>query len=86
MYRRGGYTVKVTLRDMEFEKIMDEIDMVIVNRTGAREHVTDIERGIWTIKESVRCTVSELRRVEIMVLPKQVIIHLIYGVVMWINA
>ena len=71
--------------DMEFEKIIDEIDMAIVNTTAAREHVTDCERGIRTIKESARCTVSEMRRVNIKVLPKQVIIHLIYFVVMWLN-
>ena len=78
--------VKVILMDMEFEKIEDEIDMALVNTTGAREHVTDVERGIRTIKESARCTVSELRRVKIKTLPKQVIIHMIYFVVMWINA
>ena len=65
--------VKVILMDMEFEKIIDEIDMAIVNTTAAREHVTDCERGIRTIKESARCTVSEMRRVNIKVLPKQVI-------------
>ena len=59
--------------------------MAIVNTTAAREHVTDCERGIRTIKESARCTVSEMRRVEIKVLPKQVIIHLIYFVIMWLN-
>ena len=56
---------------------MDGIDMAIVNTTGAREHATDTERGIRTIKESAICTVSELRRTEIKVLPKQVIINLI---------
>ena len=77
--------VKVILMDMEFEKIIDEIDMAIVNTTAAREHVTNCERRIRTIKESARYTVSETRRVNIKVLPKQVIIHLIYFVVMWIN-
>ena len=57
--------VKVVLMDMEFEKIIDKIDMAIVNTTAAREHVTDCERGIRTIKESARCTVSEMRRVNI---------------------
>ena len=52
--------VKAILMDMEFEKIIDEINMAIVNTLGAREHITDCERGIWTIKESARCTVSEL--------------------------
>ena len=59
--------------------------MVIVHTAAAREHMTNCERGIRTIKESARCTVSELRRVGIKVLSKQVIIHLIYFVVMWIN-
>ena len=77
--------VKVILMDMEFEKIVGEIDMAIVNTTAAREHVTDCERGIRTIKESARCTVSEMRRVDIKGLPKQAIIHLIYFVVMWLN-
>merc|ERR1712194_319261 len=78
VYTRGGYMVKVILMDMEFEKIIDGIDMAIVNTTAAREQVTDCESGIRTIKESARCTVSEMRRVNIKVLPKQVIIHLIY--------
>jgi hypothetical protein len=45
---------------MEFEKIMYGIDMAIVNTLGVREHVTDTERGIRTIKENARCTVSKL--------------------------
>ena len=61
---------------------MDDINMASVNTTGAREHVTGCERGIQKIKESARCTVLELRRAEIKVLPKQVIIHLLYSVVM----
>jgi hypothetical protein len=62
--------VKVILMYMESEKIIDEIDIAIVNTTATREHVTNCERGIWTIKESARCTVSELRQVEIKVFPK----------------
>ena len=50
--------VKVISMDMEFEKIMDEIDMVIVNTMGAREHVTAMERGILTMKESAICILS----------------------------
>ena len=39
--------VKFILMGMECEKkTMDEIDMVIMNTLGAREHVTHIERGI----------------------------------------
>ena len=62
--------VKVVLMNIESEKIIDEINMAIVNTMGAREHVANCERGIWIIKESARCTVSELRRAEIKVLHK----------------
>ena len=78
--------VKVLLLDMEFEKIMNDNNMAIMNTVGTREHVTDTERGILTMKESARCIVYELCRVDIKVLPKQVIIHPTYFVVMWINA
>ena len=70
VYTGEDYTVKVILMDMKFETNHDEIDMAIVNTTGEREHVTDRRRGIQTIKENAECTVFELRRVEIKVLPK----------------
>ena len=72
--------------DQEFDKIVDQMEMVIVNTTAAREHVTDAERGIRCIKDSGRCTVAELRRIEITALPKQVIIHIVYFAVFWLNA
>ena len=72
----------IIVMDMTFEKLIDEIYIAIVNTTGARKHVINYERGIRTIKEGAGCTVSELRRVEIKVLPEQVIIHLTYFVVM----
>ena len=78
--------VNYILMDQEFDKIVDKMDLAIVNTCGAREHVTDAERGIRTIKESSRCTVAELRRVGITILPKQVIIHLVYFAVFWINS
>ena len=46
--------------DMEFEKVSNELDLVKVNTTAAREHVAEIERGICTIKERGRCVLSEL--------------------------
>jgi hypothetical protein len=45
-----------------YDKIIDEIDIVIVNTTGARDHVTDIERGVYTMKESAKYIVSKLHR------------------------
>ena len=33
LYDRGGFIVRVTLMDMEFEKVADEVDLVEVNTT-----------------------------------------------------
>ena len=72
--------------DQEFDKIVDQMEMAIVNTTAAREHVTDAERGIRCMKDSGRCTVTELRRIVITCLPKQMIIHIVYFAVFWLNA
>ena len=80
--------VNFILMDQEFDRIVDRMDMGIVNTTAAREHVTvtDAERGIRTIKDSGRCTVAEFRRIGITMIPKEVIIHMVYFVVFWLNA
>ena len=49
------------MMDMEFEKIKDEFDTVVVNTTGAREHVGEIERLVKFIKERARCVILDLR-------------------------
>ena len=82
----GGHIAKVILPDMEFEKTIGDSDVAFVNTTGAREYVIDKERGIHKMKESVHYTVLELRRLKLSTLPKQVIIHMVYFVVMCINA
>ena len=53
-YARGRFVVNLALMDVEFEKIKDELPLVEVNTTAAREHVPDIEPRIKTIKERVR--------------------------------
>ena len=55
-----GYMVKVIRMDMESEKIIDDIEMAIVNTTGARGYTTATERGLCATKKNTRCTVSEL--------------------------
>eukprot|EP00956_Cyclotella_meneghiniana_P039836 scaffold180856_cov40-Cyclotella_meneghiniana.AAC.1 len=84
IYRRGGYLVRTALMDMEFKPLADHSDDVNINTTSAREHVGDIERGIRFIEERARSTVSELPFKHCM--PDVFIIHLVYFVVMWINA
>ena len=58
-YARGGFVVNLALMDMEFKKINDELPLVEVNTTAAREHVPEIERQIRQIKERVRSATSD---------------------------
>ena len=46
----GFFMINYILMDQEFDKIVDKMNLAIVNTCGAREHVTDAERGICTIK------------------------------------
>eukprot|EP00956_Cyclotella_meneghiniana_P026461 scaffold57247_cov37-Cyclotella_meneghiniana.AAC.7 len=84
IYRRGGFLVRTALMDMEFKPLADQCDEVNINTTSAREHVGDIERGVRFIQERTRSTVSELPYKHCM--PDVFIIHLVYFVVMWMNA
>ena len=70
--------------DMEFEKLADITDKVLVNTTEAHEHVGDVERYTRVIKEWGRSIASELPYKYCM--PDEIIIHLIEFVTMWINA
>ena len=72
---RGGFCVNVILMDQEFTKIVDDMNLVLVNITAAREHMTEIEHGIRTTKESCCSTVS--LSFPYKAIPKQVVIHLI---------
>jgi hypothetical protein len=40
--RQGGFMIRTCLMDMEFEKLKNQMDSVIVNTTAAREHVGNI--------------------------------------------
>eukprot|EP00804_Cyclotella_cryptica_P002560 CCRYP_010401-RA/>CCRYP_010401-RA protein AED:0.15 eAED:0.13 QI:0/0/0/0.5/1/1/8/0/1350 len=84
IYRRGGFTVRVVLMDMEFEPLADVFDLVTINKTAAREHVGEIERGIRSIKERASCTISEFPKD--IILPQKFVIHLVSFVVFWLNA
>jgi hypothetical protein len=84
IYRRGGFLVRVALMDMEFVKLEDKSEWVLINTTAAREHVTDIERSIRTVKDRCRSVLSEVPYKQCM--PDQFLIHLVKFVVMWLNA
>jgi len=53
-YAMGGFVVRVILMDQEFDKVRDEVGLVEVNTTAAREHVAEIERFVRVVKERAR--------------------------------
>ncbi len=71
------------MMDQEFDKVKDACNMLEINTTVAREHVGKIEHFIRTIKERSRALVSDLPYTP---LPCQVIIHLVYFAVLWLDS
>ena len=43
--------VNLVLMDQEFDKIVDRMDMAIVNTCATNKHVTDAELNVRTIKD-----------------------------------
>ena len=86
LYARGRLVIRLFLMDMEFEKIKDKVGLVEINTTAAREHVGEIERQICLIKERKRCSTSYMLDCGMIYLPKQIVIHLVYNVCLWMNA
>jgi hypothetical protein len=71
------------MMDQEFDKVEDACNMVEINTTAVRKHIGKIECFIRTIKECSRALVLDL---PYMPLPRQVVIHLIYFAVLWLNS
>ena len=72
--------------DMEYVKIKDKLDKMEVNTTTAREHVGEMEQGIWLVKEWIRLVISDLRLAGFTHLYKMIVVHCVYFVVMMLNA
>ncbi len=51
VYTQAGFSVRTILMDGEFEKVKNELPLVVCNTTAAKEHVSDAEHSICTIKE-----------------------------------
>ena len=71
------------LMGMELENFKDELPLVEVNTTAAREHVPEIERRIRTIKERVRAATSDFPFNPI---PMMVLIQTVHTITLWLNA
>ena len=83
VYARAGFTVRTILMDGEFEKIKDLVPKLECNTTAAKEHVSEAERGIRTIKERARGLITTLPFDHI---PRRMKIEFIYFCVIWLNA
>ena len=83
MYGRGGFVVNLALIDTEFVKIKDLCGLVEVNTTAAQEHVPKVECMIRTVKQRLRSITSDFPFSPI---PKMVLIHSVYHVIMMLNA
>ena len=60
VYKRAGFVIRTILMDGEFEKIEDLVPRLECNTTAAKEHVSEAERGIRTIKERARGLITTL--------------------------
>ena len=83
VYGRAGFIVRSILMDGEFEKLKALMPRVECNTTAAKEHVSEAERTIRTLKERVRGLVTTLPFEH---LPRWMKIEFIYFMVLWMNA
>jgi hypothetical protein len=83
VYERAGFKVRTILMDGEFEKVRDLMPCVECNTTAAKEHVSEAERMIRTIKERTRGLLGTL---PFQHLPRRMKIEFIYFMVLWLNA
>ena len=62
IYRRNGFNIKMALMDGEFGHLRSSLAGmgVTFNETSWDEHVGDIERYIWTVKERMRAIYNTL--------------------------
>ena len=83
VYGRAGFRVRSILMDGEFKKLKPLMPSVECNTTAAKEHVSEAERTIWTVKERTRGLVTKLPFTH---LPRRMKIEFIYFMVLWMNA
>jgi hypothetical protein len=68
--------------DGEFEKIKNLMTTVECNTTAAKEHMSEAERTIWTIKEQTGGPITTL---PFCYIPRRMKIEFIYVIVLWLN-
>ncbi len=83
VYGRAGFRIRTILMDGEFEKVKPFLPTLECNTTAAKEHVSEAERTIWTMKERTRGLIATLPFSHI---PRRMKIGFVYFVVLWLNA
>ncbi len=69
--------------DGEFEKLKNILPTVECNTTAAKEHVSEAEHSIRTVKERTRGLIGTLPFNDI---PRQMKIEFVYFIMLWLNA
>ena len=73
--------------DIQFKSIKDRKRLNLVTNVVSRgEHVPDIERHHWVLKERARCYCATLLKVDINTLPRIMVNHLMTTVNFYVNA
>jgi hypothetical protein len=83
VYKQAGFVVRTILMDGEFEKIRPLLPNLECNTMAAKEHVSEAERTIRTIKERTRGLLATLPFSH---MPRQMNIKFVYFIVLWLNA
>jgi len=60
VYKRAGFIVRTILMDGEFEKIKSLMPSLECNTTAAKEHVSEAEQTIRTVKERIHGLLATL--------------------------
>jgi hypothetical protein len=82
VYKRAGFVVRTILMDGEFEKIRPLLPNLECNTAAAKEHVSEAEQMIRTIKELTRRLLSTLPFSH---MPRRMKIEFLYFIVLWLN-
>ena len=83
VYGQAGFRVRTILMDGEFEKLKPLKPSIECNTTVVKEHVSEAERTIRTLKERTRGLLGTLPFEN---LPQRMKIEFVYFMVLWMNA
>ena len=82
IYAQGGFIVKLDLMDKKFDAVKEHLPFLEVITTAAKEHVAEIERELWQVKERVECMSSEFL---FQLISTMALIYTMYNMCLWLN-